>query len=221
MGHGETTRVKKPQELSHLKGTGPLLLVVGENHSCVIADRGRDVYFWGLGDKGQLGRGGADMEAQSVPRLTPYLRDKQISLVSCGADHTLALSKEGILFGFGGNAYGQVGVGASAKLVVNPEIVPGPWQQSSVASDPHLNAPLSSVKAGPFASAAISRSGQLFVWGCGANKILCNGSENNEYSPKQIRFETPFDKSYISDVAFGSSHCLALTSNIHRNEKKK
>jgi alpha-tubulin suppressor-like RCC1 family protein len=64
-----------------------------------VTIKGRDVYVWGQGDKGQLGRG--DTESQPVPRLVIALRDKLVCKISCGSEHTLALTSAGVLYAFG------------------------------------------------------------------------------------------------------------------------
>jgi hypothetical protein len=88
-----------PIVVRELRGNGPTFIAVGELHSAAIADAGRDVYMWGQGDKGQLGRG--DLESQSIPRLVIALRDKRVQKLSCGQEHTLALTATGTLYTFG------------------------------------------------------------------------------------------------------------------------
>ena len=97
--HSSLSSSNHPIVVRELRGNGPTFLSIGELHSAAIADAGRDVYMWGQGDKGQLGRG--DLESQSIPRLVIAFRDKRVQKLSCGQEHTLALTATGTLYSFG------------------------------------------------------------------------------------------------------------------------
>jgi alpha-tubulin suppressor-like RCC1 family protein len=53
------------------------------------------------------------------PEKNKYLSDKNIIDLSLGADHTLALAKNGSVFSFGSNIYGQLGRGSSGMNITN------------------------------------------------------------------------------------------------------
>ena len=48
------------------------------------------VCSWGRGEDGQLGHG--DAEERHLPTIVSALEDSEISSITCGADHTTALS---------------------------------------------------------------------------------------------------------------------------------
>ena len=69
---------------------------------------GGDVYAWGLNDVGQLGDG--TYEDTFIPVLCPVLRGKNITWLSAGSSHVIAINEDGIVFSWGSNSRGQLGL---------------------------------------------------------------------------------------------------------------
>lgn len=57
----------------------------------MLADTG-EVVAWGRGEDGQLGLG--DAQERSSPALVPSLTGAQIDMVTCGAEYSIAVSRE-------------------------------------------------------------------------------------------------------------------------------
>ena len=80
----------------------------GGYHSLLITKEGR-LLTLGLNDLGQLGR--PDNFASSLPNATPApvagLSD--VVLAAGGASHSLVLRRNGTVWSFGSNAFGQLG----------------------------------------------------------------------------------------------------------------
>eukprot|EP01117_Protostelium_nocturnum_P012327 TRINITY_DN4539_c0_g1_i2.p1 TRINITY_DN4539_c0_g1~~TRINITY_DN4539_c0_g1_i2.p1 ORF type:complete len:1197 (-),score=467.66 TRINITY_DN4539_c0_g1_i2:41-3631(-) len=188
---------KKPKSVQVLNGTRPLFVQVGEFHSFVIANEGRDVYGWGKGNKGQLGRG--DTNDQSIPRLVSGLRDRRIIKLSCGVEHSLAISSDGFLYSFGSNSKGQLGTGSSNQFSCIPEVIKGKWGDQRIIN----------IACGNVISSAITEEGELYEWGDVSSGLLGNGSEPYDfYNPvKSVHFTgVP-----MSSISFGINHWIALT----------
>ncbi|KAJ1494007.1 hypothetical protein T484DRAFT_1766819 [Baffinella frigidus] len=84
---------------------------------------GGDVYGWGQNAYGQIGDG--FKEGWIIPNLSPVLRGKNITMVSAGAEHSIAISKEGAVFAWGRNHNGQLGLSDAAYAdCVHPEVDP-------------------------------------------------------------------------------------------------
>ncbi|XP_076648844.1 RCC1 and BTB domain-containing protein 1-like isoform X2 [Halictus rubicundus] len=80
----------------------------GARHSVAVTCNGQ-VYSWGSNSHGQLGLSSdskVSKKALEVKHLTGIIIEK----VVCGCTHTLALSNEGILYSWGDNTFGQLGV---------------------------------------------------------------------------------------------------------------
>lgn len=125
-------------------------VTVGASHACALLATGA-VQCWGVNDQYQLG-GGAQNESLtpvSVQGLTDGIRS-----VAAGAGHTCAVTANGEVHCWGGNAHGELGLGApSAAPVATPSRVVG------------LPGPMMMVAAGRFHSCAVSTAGALWCWG--------------------------------------------------------
>lgn len=65
-------------------------------------------------------RGGSNCQPQEVASLSGYF----IEDVVCGAEHTLVLTSEGDVWGWGNNSEGQLGLGHTNSPVREPQLVP-------------------------------------------------------------------------------------------------
>ena len=69
-----------------------------------------ELYTWGSGKRGQLGHGKTSNLYDPHHVMNQYVMS--VFTVSCGSNHTLCVeSDEGLVFGFGANSDGQLGVG--------------------------------------------------------------------------------------------------------------
>jgi alpha-tubulin suppressor-like RCC1 family protein len=89
----------------------------GSIHNMALDKEGR-VYSWGCSKGGQLGH--SDNFLMKIPDFKGYiitptlirsLQEVKVTKISCGEAHSLALSKEGIVFGWGFTSNGQLGLG--------------------------------------------------------------------------------------------------------------
>ena len=63
----------------------------------------------GAGSTGCLGHG--EWTPNTLPRLIESLLSKDISSISCGNDHVMALTADGTVYTWGSGHYGQLGLG--------------------------------------------------------------------------------------------------------------
>lgn len=91
----------------------------GVDHSLILTEDGH-VWGCGRGEEGQLGVLLLEAENQKLPQRIEGLTD--VALVSCGADHSMALDSFGRVFGFGENCKGQLGLGHCSRQYKPSEI---------------------------------------------------------------------------------------------------
>lgn len=84
-----------------------MFISAGESHSAAISEK-KHLYTWGNGTYGRLGHGLDTNERR--PTLVEDLDNYDITYVSCGAFHTLVVTGEGHIFGFGQGKYGKIGL---------------------------------------------------------------------------------------------------------------
>ncbi|CAK9041434.1 Acetate/butyrate--CoA ligase AAE7, partial [Durusdinium trenchii] len=103
---------------------------------------------------------------QPVPLLVSSLQDVCIVQIACGDAHTVALSREGLLYSWGGGGCGQLGHSETSKM---PKDEDGcPYQLTPRVVEhlrPHV---VSSVACGKAHTIAVSQRGRMFTWGAGA-----------------------------------------------------
>ena len=108
LGHGDIETRTKPTLVTALDGVPLKDIACGHWHSMALSSIG-DVYSWGWNKHGQLGHS-EDVATVPVPTLVEFeSEDVNIVSVGCGSKHSVALSDNGVLYGWGWNGYGQLG----------------------------------------------------------------------------------------------------------------
>ena len=98
-----------PQLIESLSNESIIKISAGNNHSMAITELG-ELYTWGEGIYGQLGHGINNNE--QYPKKVEYFTNK-FKIIDCagGAAHTIALTEEGYIFGWGQNDKNQLNLG--------------------------------------------------------------------------------------------------------------
>ena len=90
--------------------------------------------------------------------------------IFAGDSHAAAIRSDGVLWTWGLNGDGQLGLG-NTNTVSNPQQVPGTWSTISLSRE---------------SSAAIRTDGTLWTWGNNSEGQLGDGSRTNRTSPVQV-----------------------------------
>eukprot|EP00937_MAST-01D_sp_MAST-1D-sp2_P005565 g5565.t1 len=165
LGHGARHSVRRPAQLDALRGRRVLAASAGGCHSAAIVAMPGDsdamaatpaghVFTWGDGRQGQLGQGSAVSEIVLVPRRVGprgSLKGADAGAgagagassgeiagavqVSCGGQHTLALTRGGDVLAWGRGDSGQLGVGRGPFHVQEQEGAEPQQLQADAAAD--------------------------------------------------------------------------------------
>ncbi|NXY13768.1 HERC5 ligase, partial [Atrichornis clamosus] len=119
----QTTLIPQPQLVERLKGIPLAQIAAGGAHSATVSLSGA-VYSWGKNDFGQLGLG--DTEDRDCPSYVGALEHWKTVFISCGADHSAVLSKEGLVCTFGAGGAGQLGHNSTQNELL-PRVVAELW----------------------------------------------------------------------------------------------
>ncbi|XP_039919743.1 probable E3 ubiquitin-protein ligase HERC3 [Hirundo rustica] len=119
----QTTLTPKPQLVERLKGIPLAQIAAGGAHSTTVSLSGA-VYSWGKNSFGQLGLG--DTKDRDCPTYVAALEHWKTVFISCGADHTACLSKEGLVCTFGAGGSGQLGHNSTRDELL-PRVVAELW----------------------------------------------------------------------------------------------
>jgi len=127
----------------------------GDNHTLAINSSGQ-LYAWGFGGNGQLGRG--DKSSSSVPVRVGNASNWKI--VNANGQNSFAINTNGQLFAWGMNNDGSLGLGTSGKSVNSPTQVGTATNWKTVSTSPDSQA----VHLGDH-TLAITTTGELWAWG--------------------------------------------------------
>ncbi|CAG2170153.1 unnamed protein product [Oppiella nova] len=78
------------------------------------------VNSWGQNYQCELGRQVSSTVSQHTPNRISALNDKRVVDISCGCSHSLALTADGLVYGWGDNREGQVGCGGDHQFIRSP-----------------------------------------------------------------------------------------------------
>ncbi|KAL6492952.1 PH, RCC1 and FYVE domains-containing protein 1 [Orobanche gracilis] len=146
----------------------------GVRHALIVTRKG-EVFSWGEESGGRLGHGiGKDA---THPRLVESLTFCSIDFVACGEFHTCAVSMAGELYTWGDGTHyaGLLGHGTEVSHWI-PKRISGPLEGLQVAS----------VTCGPWHTALITSTGQLFTFGDGTFGVLGHGNRESVFYPREV-----------------------------------
>ena len=70
-----------------------------------------EVYVWGRGEYGRLGLGDKGGSSRLRPCKVKAMEGHKVIQASCGGTHTMVLTAEGRIFGWGRGSFGRLGTG--------------------------------------------------------------------------------------------------------------
>jgi alpha-tubulin suppressor-like RCC1 family protein len=167
----------------------------GESHTVAIADDGT-LWAWGINSFGEVGDGTTSRRFSPVQAVANVQRTWE--MVTAGSSHTLALTSDGVLWGWGVNPSGVLGDGTTGAQIA-PVPVATNLARSWVA-----------VSSGGSHTLALASDGTLWSWGANDSGQLGNGAPTTYFAPFPLVTNLPQAWSAISG---GEAHTLALATN--------
>lgn len=157
------------------------------------------LYAWGANSHGQLGLGFVSEQVTlptRVEELPDNISEASIRLAVGGGGHTFLLTAQGRIFGAGWNTNGQVGDGTQVRSVPAFQLIRGLEGHHMVG-----------VACGWAHSIALSRSGQVWVWGSNSHGQLGLPKDEVPFSSLPICL----DLTNVVSVAAGLRHTAVAT----------
>lgn len=149
------------------------------------------VFSWGDDSYGQLGDGSPAADSR-IP--VPVLDAPNAVAVSAGFWHSLALAKDGKVWGWGSNHFGQIGGGTTTTVM-------SPVQIDGLSNVVH-------VSAGYLHNLAVRSDGTVWAWGRNDWGQLGDGTTTDRPEPIQVP-----GLGSATAVAAGRDHSLALLAD--------
>ena len=131
------------------------------------------LFAWGSAEGGQIGIPDLNCESLGTPHKIDFLAQKsqRIIQVACGEAHTVALTEEGKIWGWGMSMYGQLGLGFSGD-----SFEPGVGMSKSRVNQPTEmtsyfppDVKVSKIHCGAMFTLFITENEELY--GCGINDL--------------------------------------------------
>jgi alpha-tubulin suppressor-like RCC1 family protein len=168
-------------------------------HGCARKHNG-DVYCWGQNCWGQVGNDQTanctdDPDVQPDYQVSPVRVGTDASQISIGLDHTCGLRTDGLVFCWGHNDEGQLGIDKTTVQAKQPKAVVGLSSVVKLATN--------SSKARH--TCAITASGSLYCWGWNQNGTVGDGTTISRRKPVAVALDeqgNPFGN--VSEVCVGN-----------------
>jgi alpha-tubulin suppressor-like RCC1 family protein/thiamine kinase-like enzyme len=167
----------------------------GCNHTLLLTSNG-EVYAWGWNKNGEIGIG-SDVEFQTeVVKLNAF-NEQRIRAISCGSQHSLVLTESGIVYSWGFNSSGQLGIGNN-KNSFKPMLI----ERNEVLFE--------CISCGSNISLLLSKEKDIYVFGFNIGGQLGTGENWDILTPKKLIHSNKFIE--ISSH-YHNSLCAALSEN--------
>nr|XP_014343905.1 PREDICTED: E3 ubiquitin-protein ligase HERC2 [Latimeria chalumnae] len=115
LGHGSSEDQTTPMLVTGLKGLKVIDVSCGSGDAQTLAvTENGQVWSWGDGDYGKLGRGGSD--GCKTPKLIEKLQDLNIVKACCGSQFSVALTKDGEVYSWGKGDNQRLGHGTDEHV---------------------------------------------------------------------------------------------------------
>lgn len=185
--HYEPTEIPLPERYS---GCSVHSVYAGQMRSCVILDNGK-VLIWGVWVQAKKFRAMKELEI-------PLSANDSIGKIEIGKNHSLFLTKEGAVYSWGDNTYGELGVNSNTRNVESPSLVPF-FREKKVKD----------IAAGARHSLVLDFEGNLYAFGDNSEG-QCGFEARRAYVPESVLVG---EIGHISAVWAGDSHSAYMTES--------
>ncbi|CAL1539924.1 unnamed protein product [Lymnaea stagnalis] len=191
-----------PSHVSYFTEVKVSGVACGHNYTYVWTSEGR-VYSWGRGQHGVLGHG-SDRDILSPTKLE-QLSEFIVVAVDAGYSHCGTVTQCGLLFVSGKGSDGALGQGQSQLTdVYNPT--------KCDTAGCHISSVSCSKGEHHGHTLALTKQGEMLVWGDGYKGKLGLGDQKSRYTPTPVPKEY-FNNEAVVSISAGGIHSSAATSS--------
>lgn len=163
---------------------------IGQDTDDVVRVRANVACADAMGSRAVLVLDDGSLVSYEAGEEKTFALESPVTAAACGSYHTLALTDDGALYGWGSNISGQLGEG-----------VDGSANEPVMIFDN-----VSGMDAGSLFSVAWTPAGTLYAWGGNANGQLGNDTTDDSAAPVKVLIN-------VRKAVCGAGHVAALTSD--------
>uniref|UniRef100_A0A3B3QN49 E3 ubiquitin-protein ligase HERC2 n=1 Tax=Paramormyrops kingsleyae TaxID=1676925 RepID=A0A3B3QN49_9TELE len=193
LGHSSEDQTT-PMLVTGLKGLKVLDVACGSGDAQTLAVTENQVWSWGDGDYGKLGRGGSD--GCKTPKPVEKLQDLDIVKVCCGSQFSMALTKEGQVYTWGKGDNQRLGHGTD-EHVRYPKLLDS------------LQKKVVDIAVGSTHCLALTDEGEVHSWGSNDKLQHFDTLFSNKKQPKAL---PGLNSKHIVGIACGPAQNFAWSS---------
>lgn len=196
MSHNVGSIQPVPKIMKYLATRHVVQVACGYRHCLALMNDGT-LFSWGNNDCGQLGLG-SDFENCTIisqPTVLKALIGVPIAFIACGGYHSFAITKSGVVYGWGRNSFGQLGL-HNQKNHSLPSLL-----------NTLRSARIKYISCGEDFSVFLTAEGGVFTCGAGMYGQLGHGGFTNEVLPKKV---VELMGSVVTQICCGRRHTLTL-----------
>ncbi|XP_066581210.1 RCC1 and BTB domain-containing protein 1-like isoform X2 [Prorops nasuta] len=196
LGNGTTNEGLTPSLITtNLSGKIVVDIACGSHHSLALTDKG-ELYAWGYNNYGQVGSG--LNSNQSTPRkINSNLSERKIVSIACGQLSCMAVTENGEVYGWGGNAAGQIGNGTFTNQLTPCKVIG------------LMGVVIEKIVCGYSHTLALSDGGVIYGWGSNTYGELGFDNKTNICTPTKL---SASKMGMVSDIA--ASHCNHISAAV-------
>jgi regulator of chromosome condensation len=191
-------------------------LAAGSNHVLALLSDG-SVYSWGVGEQDQLARRVGERHAKEQALIPQKVGSRRGFVdIATGTDHSFAVHKDGSVFAWGLNNFGQTGIpskaGESEAGILKPVVVPSLKNHAKITH----------IAAGNFNSLAITENNECLVWGridnsaTGIDPSALDKDDiiyDERNRPRILTNATRIPGLDVTYATYGTEHAIAVTKD--------
>jgi regulator of chromosome condensation len=175
------------------------------------------VFSWGSGQQNQLGRRIIERTRMLALKPQEFGLPKGIKKISCGAYHSFAVDKDGKVYAWGLNNYGETGIEDETRDQVENNLDPVIFKPQVIKGLEGKD--ITCINGGAHHSIAVTKDGECLVWGRVDGfqmgiKIESLPEEHvirdEKNKPRILTRPTPVPDIVATYATAGSDHCIAV-----------
>ncbi|WP_437275117.1 hypothetical protein WME90_28135 [Sorangium sp. So ce375] len=179
-----------------VRGLVDVKAIAAGGYISMALDNNGKVWVWGNNSYGELGNDSSGELSHSKPTMA-YIED--VSAIAAGQHHCLALKKDGTVWAWGSNSFGELGDGTMTDRHMPVQV--------TALSDIFID----EIACGSLHSMALGKGVGVYAWGHNDSGQVGNGTDApNVLLPSLVR---DLEGAEVIHVADGGFHGLALYSN--------